>query len=76
MCKLENFQLIEELAEVLGGTADASRAEVDAGWKPALHQVCQAGKTVSLRIYTAWGTSGAIQHIAGTFSFEGYHHCY
>ncbi|MBL0175452.1 MAG: electron transfer flavoprotein subunit alpha/FixB family protein [Ignavibacteria bacterium] len=64
----EHWPLIENLASVLHAATGASRAVVDAGWRPHAEQVGQTGKTVSPTLYVACGISGAVQHLAGMSS--------
>ena len=65
MKEAANFQLLEDLADVLGATVGATRGVVDSGWRPHDDQVGKSGKTVSPKLYIAVGLSGAIHHVMG-----------
>lgn len=68
--KVENVQLIKDLADVLGGTIGTTRACIDAGWVPNALQIGQSGKRISPKLYIACGISGATQHLAGITSSD------
>ncbi len=66
----EDFAVINDIAATLGGGVGASRAAIDAGWKPKTHQVGQSGVTVKPKLYMACGISGAVQHVVGMQASE------
>jgi electron transfer flavoprotein alpha subunit len=61
----ENYVILEEMGAVIGAAVGASRAAVDAGWRPHRFQIGQTGRTISPKLYLGFGVSGAIQHLAG-----------
>ena len=61
----ENYVILEEMGSVIGAAVGASRASVDAGWRPHRFQIGQTGRTISPKLYLGFGVSGAIQHLAG-----------
>jgi electron transfer flavoprotein alpha subunit len=61
----ENYVILEKMAGVIGAAVGASRAAVDAGWRPHRFQIGQTGRTISPKLYMGFGVSGAIQHLAG-----------
>ena len=61
----DNFALVEQLAEVLGGVVGATRPAIEEGWVSRAHQVGQSGKIVAPKLYIACGISGATQHVSG-----------
>jgi electron transfer flavoprotein alpha subunit len=61
----ENYVILEKMAAVIGAAVGASRAAVDAGWRPHRFQIGQTGRTISPKLYLGFGVSGAIQHLAG-----------
>jgi electron transfer flavoprotein alpha subunit len=61
----ENYVILENMAKVIGAAVGASRAAVDAGWRPHRFQIGQTGRTISPKLYLGFGVSGAIQHLAG-----------
>lgn len=71
MGSAENFKLVYQLAQVLGGVVGASRPAIEDGWVPRNHQVGQSGKIVAPKLYIACGISGAMQHVSG-MSGSGY----
>jgi electron transfer flavoprotein alpha subunit len=61
----ENYVILEEMGKVIGAAVGASRAAVDAGWRPHRFQIGQTGRSISPKLYLGFGVSGAIQHLAG-----------